>query len=196
MTALPKTLLSETDYLEGERVSPIRHEFVEGRVFAMAGASKRHGVISGNVFAALRGHLRGRPCQGFVADMKVRLAAANAYYYPDVVATCDERDLSNTSPTDFLRHPCLVVEVLSPGTEQVDRREKWLNYRALPSLQEYLLVDQDRCWVELYRRTATGWQQEVASELTEVLDLQSVGLSLALSVVYEDIQWEVSADAA
>jgi Uma2 family endonuclease len=196
MTVLSKTLLSEAQYLEDERTSLYRREYLAGLVFAKSGASKSHATIAGNIAVALRLHLRGRPCQGFVADMKVRLAAANAYYYPDVVATCDERDLSATSPTDFLRHPCLVVEVLSPGTEQVDRREKWLNYRALPSLQEYLLVDQDRCWVELYRRTATGWQQEVASELTEVLDLQSVGLALALSVVYEDIQWEVPADAA
>lgn len=183
-------LISESEYLEGERVSPVKYEFVDGRTFAMAGASKRHGTIALNVGSALRNHLRGGPCRGFVADIKVRVARARAYYYPDVVASCAPEDLAADAPSEFLTAPNLVIEVLSPATESVDRREKWLNYRSVPSLQEYVLIDQARCWIEVYRRAGDTWLQIVHSELSGNLELASVGLTMALTAVYEDVAFD------
>ncbi|MBI5610996.1 MAG: Uma2 family endonuclease [Deltaproteobacteria bacterium] len=180
-------LLSEAEYLEGERLSPIKYEFIDGHVFAMAGASKAHATISLNVAMVLRNHLKGKPCQAYMLDLKVHIAKARAYYYPDVLATCDPSDLAADAPSERVTAPCLVVEVLSPSTEATDRREKWLNYRMLPSLQEYVLIDQARCWVELYRRSGEVWQQTVLSEPDHLLELASVGVAIPLRAVYEDV---------
>lgn len=177
--------LSEDDYLTGEQLPGLRHEYVDGEIFAMAGASKRHGTISGNFFVALRTHLRGTPCRSWLADMKVKVTAAHAYYYPDIVATCAAEDHAPDAPSDYLQAPCLIVEVLSPSTASTDRREKLLNYRKLPSLQEYVLVDQERQWVELYRRTPQGWLHQTATA-EESITLESLGLTLAVADIYED----------
>lgn len=185
MALVKQQSLSEAEYLAGEQLPGPRHEYVAGEIFAMAGASKRHGTISGNLFAALRSHLRGTPCRSWMADMKVQVSAANAYYYPDVVASCSEADRAPDSPSDFLLAPMLIVEVLSPSTASTDRREKLLNYRKLPSLQEYLLVDQERQWIELYRRDVDGWLHQTATA-SESIHLQSVDLTLTAAEVYED----------
>jgi len=177
--------LSEAEYLAGEQLPGPRHEYVAGEIFAMAGASKRHGTISGNLFAALRSHLRGTPCRSWMADMKVQVSAASAYYYPDVVASCSEADRAPDSPSDYLLAPTLIIEVLSPSTATTDRREKLLNYRKLPSLQEYLLVDQERQWIELYRRDVDGWLHQTAT-VGESIHLASVDLTLNAAEVYED----------
>jgi Uma2 family endonuclease len=165
------TQLSEADYLDGEGASPIRHEYVAGEVFAMAGASKAHNIISGNVFVLLRAALRGSGCQTFMADMRVRIAAQSSYYYPDVVVTCAPGDLASDAPKDHIESPGLIVEVLSPGTEAIDRREKMLAYRHIESLREYVLIDQERRWVEVYRRAGSGW----------VADLYSPGDTITLN---------------
>lgn len=180
---------AEADYLKNEPFSPNKHEYVAGEVFAMAGASKRHGTLAGNAFIALRQHLRGKPCAVWMADMKVRVKVRVyvdcAYYYPDVVATCDPTDLSPDAPKDFLEAPKLVVEVLSDSTEPVDRREKLLSYRRLPSLNEYVLIDQNRAWVEVFRRTPAGWTQDIY-EADEVVQLASVGLDIPMPELYAD----------
>jgi len=176
---------AEADYLENEAFSPTKHEYVAGEVFAMAGASKRHGTLAGNAFIALRQHLRGKPCGVWVADMKVRVKADSAYYYPDVVATCDPADLSPDAPKDFLAAPKLVIEVLSDSTEPVDRREKLLSYRRLPSLDEYVLIDQNKAWVEVFRRTPAGWTQDIY-EAGEVVQLTSVELDVSMTELYAD----------
>ena len=177
--------LDEAAYLEAERAAGIKHEYVAGEVFAMAGASKTHGTLALNAAFALRAHLRGGPCRTWVADMKVRVAAASAYYYPDVVVSCDARDLAADAPQDYLEAPQLVIEVLSPSTEVIDRREKWLAYRRLESLKEYVLIDPARRWVEVYRRTASGWAQDIYTD-AEVVELASVGLALPMSELYAD----------
>ena len=148
---------SETDYLAAERAAPVRHEYVAGEVFAMAGASKVHGTLVMNAAIALRQHLRGAPCRVWMADMKVRVKADSAYYYPDVVVTCDASDLGPDAPKDYVEAPKLILEVLADSTEPVDRREKLLSYRHLDSLEEYVLIDQNKAWVEVYRRTSAGW---------------------------------------
>jgi len=123
--------LSEQEYLRGELSSEIRHEYVDGGVFAMAGAGEAHNLIAGNVFARLREFVRGGPCRVFISDMKLHVRTWKAYYYPDVMVTCDPAD----SQSHFKEQPVLVVEVLSPGTESTDRREKMLAYRTLSGLR-------------------------------------------------------------
>lgn len=177
--------LSEADFLQGERRARDRHEYVAGQVFAMGGASMAHNTLAGNVFALLHRHLRGRPCRGFIADMKVRIAARSTYYYPDVVVSCDARDLAAEPPRDYLEHPSLVVEVLSPTTETIDRREKLLAYRELPSLVEYVLVDQERRSIDLYRRVGADWTHALLCD-GDTLELASVSLSVPVSEVYVD----------
>ncbi len=184
---------SEAEYLEGERLAPVKHEYVVGEVFAMAGASKVHGTLALNLAIALRGHLRGGPCRSWIADMKVRVAAVSAYYYPDVVVTCDPRDLAADAPKDFLEAPTLIVEVLSPATEHIDRREKLLAYRRLESLTEYVLVDQEKAWVEVYRRTPAGWTQDIYSA-GETVELASLGLTLPMTEIYADSGVEAQAE--
>ena len=175
----------EADYLAAERAAKVRHEYVAGEVFAMAGASKVHGTLAGNAFISLRQHLRGKPCGVWMADMKVRVKADSAYYYPDVVVTCDKTDLGPDAPKDYVEAPRLVLEVLSDSTEPVDRREKLLSYRRLDSLEEYVLVDQNKLWVEVYRRTALGWTQEVYGA-GETVRLASVELNLPVVELYAD----------
>ena len=184
MAAIEKGRISVEDYLAGERDGEVRHEYVAGQVYAMTGASRRHGLINGALFAALRPGARQRKCQLFTNDMKVYVhhAGDDAFYYPDLVLTCDADDLEDYC----LKHPCLIVEVLSEGTERIDRREKLLAYTAgLPSLREYLLVAQDRRQVDLYRRTETDWVHETHTEGS--LRLDCLEQDLALDSVYEDV---------
>lgn len=176
---------SEADYLAEERASATKHEYVAGEVFAMAGASKTHGTLAGNAFFMLRSHLRGKPCGVWIAGMKVRIKADNAFYYPDVVVTCDTADLRADSPEDYLQAPKLVLEVLSDSTESIDRREKRIAYRHLNSLEEYGLIDPKRRWIEVYRRSETGWTQNIF-EGDESFRLASVDLEVPLSELYAD----------
>ena len=180
-----KPRLTAQDYLAGELTSQIRHEYVDGEVYAMAGAGEPHNLIAGNVFAQLRHLVRGGPCRVFISDMKLHVKTWDAFYYPDVMVVCDASD----SQTYFKQNPSLVVEVLSPSTESIDRREKRLAYRTLANLREYLLIAQDKPHVELYRRAANGnWQLAVLPEGAAV-PLECVNASLALDDVYEDVKF-------
>lgn len=175
------------DYLHGEQEGPIRHEYIAGRVYAMAGAGEVHNRISLNLAFHLRAATRGTPCGVFISDMKVRVASHEAFYYPDVLLTCDPTDREPLYKTA----PCLIAEVLSPSTEVTDRREKLLAYRTLPSLRYYLLVAQDRRLVEVYRREADGgWRYEVSEDGTLAFDCGGLSLRLTLADLYEDVVWE------
>ena len=177
-------LISVADYLEGEQQSPIRHEFVAGRVFAMAAAGETHNRISLNLAFHLRAATRGTPCGVFISDMKVRVAAHDAFYYPDVLLTCDPSDRESMYKTA----PCLIAEVLSPSTEVIDRREKLLAYRALDALRYYLLVSQDRRLVEVYRRAADGdWRYEVVEAGDMAIDCADLAIRFTLADLYEDV---------
>jgi Uma2 family endonuclease len=179
------TYVSPEDYLAGEKVSPIKHEYRQGEIYAMAGASKAHVIITLNVATLLRNHLRGSGCIPYMADMKVRIEAADCYYYPDVAVSCDERD--KNAVEDFLRYPRLIVEVLSPTTAAFDRGEKFADYRACESLQEYVLINQSRVGVECFRRNAEGlWVLHPYSPGEEV-ELASVNFKCAIEAIYEDV---------
>lgn len=186
MQAAPsRTFLSVEEYIAGEQRSDVRHEYIGGEVYAMAGGSVNHNVICGNFFAALRSHLRGGPCQVFMADVKVRheIARDDVFYYPDVMVACDPRD---TDPF-FKRFPKVLVEVLSENTERVDRREKFLTYIRIETLEEYVLAAQDRREVTLFRR-ADGWEPEVIKLPEQSLRLPSLDFTLALPAIYEGVK--------
>jgi Uma2 family endonuclease len=172
------TFLSVDAYLEGELESQIRHEYVDGETYAMVGASDRHGLITLNLAGLLSQSLPDR-CQVFSSDMKVRIQTAEreVFYYPDVVVSCDPRDRERY----FRQNPCLVVEVLSPQTERLDRFEKLMFYRQLDSLEEYVLVSQEYRQIEVFRR-ADQWQ--VTAYTDGEVPLRSVDLAVAMDAVY------------
>ena len=176
--------LTSDAYLEWEARQPARHEYVAGEIFAMVGTTQRHNLIEGNLYMALRQHLRGRPCQVFVEAIKLRAAKANAYYYPDIMVACGEhRRLAG--PDQVIDDPTIVVEILSPSSEATDRREKLAAYRSLSTLEEYLIVDQERQQAEVYRRQGDiGWTHLIF-ETGDTLELASIGLNLPLAALYE-----------
>ncbi len=183
MQAKEITRLSNEEYLQGELESEVRHEFYDGLVFAMAGAGEKHNIIAGNLFSALRQKSRGTPCRTFIADMKLYIPALNRFYYPDILLTCDPED----DHEYFKQNPCLIVEVLSPATENIDRREKLLAYQDIPSVREYLMVSQDEHRMELYRRSGDHWQYFLLDDEADVLALECIDLKLTMAEVYEDV---------
>ncbi len=181
----PEALMSVQEYLAFERESEIRHEFVDGEIFAMSGASRKHNRISWNVVAALDPKLREGDCEGFVSDMRVRIPATDVFTYPDVVVVCGEAQLQEEEGLEILLNPTLIVEVLSPSTEDYDRGRKFALYRSIPSLQLYLLAAQDRVHVERFERQESGlWVLYETDDLDEELELLAVGASLSLADVY------------
>ena len=177
--------LTVADYLVGEDASDIRHEYIGGQLYAMTGASDRHGLITLNIATFLRPLVRGTGCQIFANDMKVRLRIGgdDIFYYPDLLLSCDKTDRE----TYYRTRPCLIVEVLSESTERIDRREKFLAYQTIPSLREYLLVSQDRRAVQIHRR-ASDWKPEIVTEGRFRLDC--LACDLGLDVIYEDLPLE------
>lgn len=177
--------ISPEEYLAGERVSPIRHEYIRGEVYAMAGGSQAHGTIAGNMLALLRNHIRGTGCRAFIENMKVQIEAANSYYYPDVMVTCDARDKNLAD--DFVNHPKLIVEVLSPSTAKFDRGEKFADYKQIETLQEYVLISADAIQVDCYRRNAEGVWEVFTYKKRDELELTSVNWRVAIDLLYEDV---------
>jgi Uma2 family endonuclease len=177
--------LTVEEYLSGELHSGVRHEYIGGTAYAMAGASEEHNAIAGNLFAALHAHLRGKPCRVFFVDMKARvlIARTDIFYYPDLMVACDPRDTDRY----FKRYPKVLIEVLSPDTEATDRREKFLSYTGIETLEEYVLVAQDRREVTLFRRSRQ-WQPEILCQPAEALELTSLAFSLPLDGIYEGVR--------
>lgn len=174
------------DYMAWEAQQTDRHEYLNGEVFAMTGAKDAHNTIAGNLFVALRSALRGTPCRAFIADMKLRVDQADAVFYPDLLVTCDPRDRAPEADT-AKRHPTLLVEVLSEATAAYDRGLKFEQYRRIEGLQEYLLVEQDRRHVDLFRKDEDGrWVLESCGPEGQ-FTLSSLGLALTMDLVYEDV---------
>ncbi|MGK7905220.1 MAG: Uma2 family endonuclease [Hormoscilla sp.] len=180
------TYISPEEYLEGEKISPIKHEYREGEVYAMSGVSKAHDKIAGNLFAMLRSHTRGKGCRVYTPDMKVRVEAADVFYYPDVKVTCDARDDRNPDE-QFIRYPRLIVEVLSPTTQAFDRGDKFADYRLLETLQEYVLISQKKMSVECFRRNAEGRWVLYTYGSGEEVHLASVDFRCPIADIYEDV---------
>lgn len=173
--------ISVAEYLEGERHATIKHEYIGGDVYAIAGASRNHNTLTFNL-ASLIGPRLSPPCQGFGSDMKVRIRQGeqDLFYYPDLSVSCRPE----TGDAQYNEHPVLIVEVLSPSTERIDKFEKFLAYRRLDSLQEYLLVHQDFREVWLFRRRS-GWDREIHRE--GEFRLESIGVTLKLDELYRNV---------
>ncbi|HVE59895.1 MAG TPA: Uma2 family endonuclease [Pyrinomonadaceae bacterium] len=183
-----KTKISIENYLEGENFSDIKHEFVNGEVYAMAGASDRHYRITMNIAAKLDSHLENSKCETFMAEMKLQ-ADEKTFYYPDVFVSCDK-----TIKSAFYREePILIVKVVSPSTRQIDRREKLRVYQQIPTVQEYVIIEHDKMHIEIHRRQPDGhWITYFYNEgdLDEQIEFQSVDLSFDLEEIYRRVRFE------
>lgn len=179
-----KNYISIEEYLAGENDGEIRHEYIYGEVYAMAGTSDVHNRIAARFFTKLFQKFDGSNCEAFMTDMKLQADEAT-FYYPDVFVACDNPDKY------FRREPILVIEVLSPTTERTDKHEKLNVYRQIPTLQEYVIVAQEKIWVELHQKQKDGiWTRTQFTEINEVLELKSVDLSFTLEEVYRGIKFD------
>lgn len=177
--------MTVTEYLEFETTAETKHEFVDGFVFAMAGASENHNLIAGNILSRLRPAARGTQCRVYIADMKLRVG--NVFYYPDVFISCDATDLGSHIKTQA----CVIIEILSDSTGDIDRGEKLIHYRKLSSLEAYILVSQQRQLIEVYRRMDDGsWRHDILEEGS--FQLPCLDASLNIADIYEDVRLEAT----
>jgi Uma2 family endonuclease len=187
MSIPAERLLTEQHYLELERYAESKSEFYQGRIFAMTGASRAHNLITLNIGAELRARLRGRPCEVYVGDMKVKVNPTGLYTYPDVVVVCGEPQFDDPQ-NDILLNPKIIIETLSPSTEAYDRGDKFAHYRTLNSLSDYILVTQHCYRMEHFSRQPDGrWLLTEVNDPQETLTLDSIGCALALTEIYERV---------
>ena len=181
------------EYLQGELGSSVKHEYVGGAVYAMAGARNQHNDVAGNVFAALHAKLRGKPCRPYNSDTKVRIRLPSEvrFYYPDAQVTCRPNPPEDT----FQDYPSLIVEVLSDGTRRADEGEKREAYCSLSSLETYLLVETDTAFVVAFQRTSTGFVREVHAGIEAVVLLPALNMNLPLAEIYEGVALAAITDA-
>ena len=182
-TAAAQTYITPQEYIALERKAKYKSEYLNGHIIAMAGASSKHNLIVGDIFYALYPQLIGRGCDIFTNDMRVRPNPRDSYFYPDVVVVCGEPQFEDEA-FDTLLNPIVIVEVLSPSTEAYDRGEKFRRYQQLASLKEYVLVSQDKVWVEHHRRHGAQWILSHYRSLEEVLPLPSIGCEVPLHDIY------------
>lgn len=181
MATLGKTRpITVEEYLEGERVGDVRHEFAGGDIHTIPAETEAHNLITVGLMAALHGYLRKTGCRVFASMMKLRID--DDFYYPDVFVVCDRSD----AEPYFKRRPLLIVEVLSPETAVRDTQDKLVAYQAIDSLREYALTEQDRREVCVHRRVGDGWESATYTDAT-TLTLESVGLSISLDEIYRDV---------
>jgi Uma2 family endonuclease len=186
-TAKQLNLVSVEDYLAGEMISPIKHEYLGGVVYAMAGGRNAHNLIATNALGALHARLRGKPCRPFNSDTKirVRLPTQVRFYYPDVSVVCRP----NPQTDSFQDDPAVIIEVLSHRTRRIDEGEKKDAYLTIPSLSVYVLIEQDNAAVVAFRRTEGGFVREVHEGLDAVLSLGEIGTDLPLAEIYETVEF-------
>jgi Uma2 family endonuclease len=192
MSFQPKPFLTLEEYLAGERAAVQKHEYFQGEVFAMGGASFSHVTIVSNLNATLHRQLQGKPCQAFAMDLRVNVSRTGLYTYPDIGVVCDEPQFDDER-RDTLLNPRIIIEVLSSSTEAYDRGKKFAHYRTIESLTEYLLVAQDQPRVEQYIRQSSGdWLLHDATALDETIRLPSIGCELKLAEVYDRVEFSES----
>src|SRR5574337_792645 len=191
--ALERQRMSAAEFLAWDETQADKHEFVRGEVFAMAGGVDRNNTVALNLALALKQHLRGTPCRVYGSDVKLRVEAADCFFYPNLMVTCSAADLADRL---IKRAPVLVVEVLSPSTASFDRGGKFADYRELPTLAEYLLVDVDRRCCDLYRKGADGLWVLHPSGPDDPVVLKSAGLTVAAAEVWADLEPDTPPDQA
>ncbi|MCU0424675.1 MAG: Uma2 family endonuclease [Candidatus Kapabacteria bacterium] len=194
MSAQPKYLRTPDEYLAFERSSPEKHEYYQGEIFRMGGASNPHNIISVNIIGALRTQTRGKSCRVYASDMRTFIPTG-LYTYPDVLIVCGKPEFLD-NVFDTLLNPVVIIEILSGSTKNYDRTKKFDHYRSIPSLKAYVLVEQDFARVEIYSRIdddnvppeRTLWAFQAASSLEETLHLAVVDCTINLADVYEDVE--------
>lgn len=188
MSAEPRRFMSPEEYLAMERDSETKHEYLDGEVYAMTGASENHNMIQLNIGTSLRTQVRGRSCRVYPSDMRVKVRRTGLYTYPDLSVVCGQRELEEDEFYTLV-NPSVIIEILSPSTERYDRGKKFAHYKMIESLQEYLLVAQDAVSVEHYMRPTEGhWRAVTYVDLDAVITLSSIGCTLRLADIYEDIE--------
>lgn len=181
--------ISEEEYLAGEREIDIKHEYVRGEVFAMAGASWNHTAICGNLMGIFYNHFRGKSCRAMQSDLRVQVKSSESYRYPDIVIVCGEPQFIDDE-FDTLSNPTILIEVFSPTSVRRDRGEKSAEYRQLQSLQEYLLISQDEAHIERYlRQDNNTWILSDTIGLGASLELPSIDCTIATAEVYEGVSF-------
>jgi Uma2 family endonuclease len=193
-SAALRTRVTPEQYLAAERKAAFKSEYFDGYITAMSGASREHNRIAGNFYYEIRNKLENRPCEAFIGDLRVRVNATGLYTYPDVIVVCGEPEFLDAE-LDTLLNPTVIVEVLSPTTESYDRGAKFAHYRRLPSLKEYVLIDQSQVLVERYLRQGDDWVFSALDDLDATLKLVSINCSLPLREIYarvnfSDVQME------
>lgn len=190
MIANPQSsYMSPQEYLEWEKTQEIRHEYIDGEVFAMTGGTKPHNRIAFNFGTELDDYLAEKGCELYISDVKVQVSPSGPYHYPDVVVTCDPRDKESI---DMVQYPCLIVEVLSPSTEAFDRGKNFTRYRQSSSLKEYVLIESEQIGVECFRRNEEGlWVLHTYGEEDNLI-LESVGMTIPVSKLYRQVKFEVT----
>ena len=190
MVAIPQRearFITEEEYRELEMTSNVKHEYFRGQVYAMSGGTENHADISGNIFTALRNKLRGKPCRPGNSDQMVKVEATGFSTYPDVSVRCQGARFEGKG-NQVLLTPVVLIEVLSPSTAAYDRGEKFEHYKQMPSLQDYLLITQQHVAVDHFHRLESGdWLLHSATRLEESITLESIGVTLELREIYEDV---------
>ena len=186
-SAAVRTYLTPEEYLAFERKATTKHEYLNGQIVAMSGASFAHNFLTMNTANQLYNQLIGGECQVATSDMRVKVTQIDSYFYPDVVVVCGEPRAEDDT-FDTLLNPTVVVEVLSPSTEVYDKGEKFEHYQQIASLKEYVLISQDKIRVEHYRRQETEWLQTEFQGLEDVLYLLSIGCELRLQDIYRRVE--------
>jgi len=183
--AYGKTKLTEEEYLSFEKASNTKHEYYQGEIFAMSGASRRHNIIFSNLFGQLAYNLKGKSCQPFGSDMRLYIPENTLYTYPDITIYCgDIKSADKDEDSSIL--PTVVIEILSPSTKEYDRGTKFKLYRGIPSLKEYILIDTEMMNVEIFTLTSDNtWQLNELKHLNDRLTIQTVDFTISLSDIYE-----------
>lgn len=193
MTPLARPSCTPDEYLRRERSADHKSEYVNGRIYAMVGTSRWHNFIAGGVYSELRAQLRGRPCEVYSGEMRVKVSTTGMYTYPDVSALCGEAQIEHRH-VDTLLNPSVVVEVLSDSTEKYDRGEKFAHYRRLDSLREYILIPQDLPRIEQFVRHDELWTMREVNGLDATLTIETLGCTLRLADIYDRVEFPPSGE--
>ena len=173
------------EYLELSRTSEIKYEYYQGEIFAMAGTSRRHVIISTNTIICLGIKLSGKTCRPLNSDLRIHIPQNTLYTYPDISIVC--KDIIEEDPdNDTLIEPTVLIEILSPSTRNYDRGEKFRLYKAIPTLKEYVLINAESIQVEIFRLTESGnWLLQEYKNVTDIMEIKCLGISMPLSGIYE-----------
>mgnify|MGYP006267878715 CR=1 FL=1 len=185
VTSPQATDLSPEEYLKQEETSLVKHEYINGKIYPIAGASDTHVTIALNIASELRRHLRGSQCRVYLSDMKLQIKSLQRFYYPDIFVTCDPKDRETSVYKQF---PCLIIEVLSDSTEAFDRGDKFVDYQTMESLQEYLLISTKQKRIDYFQRNSEGnWLLKFYQNDHESLSLNTIDFEISVSTIYEDV---------